>query len=101
MSLPEYEIFAIKYGERVGKRGAIFVHGDPHDAPLAMDYFVWVIRNPERTVVLDIGFSEEEGKRRGRTCLRCPAESPRLGRRHEPRGAASQIATSTRSNTTP
>ena len=78
MSLPEYEIFAIKYGERMGQRGKIFVHGDPHDAPLAMDYFVWVIRNADRTVVLDIGFSEEEGKRRGRTCLRCPAESLKL-----------------------
>lgn len=78
MALPEYEIFAIKYGERVGKRGLIFVHGDPHDAPLSMDYFVWVIRNEERTVVLDIGFSEEEGKRRGRTCLRTPAEGMKL-----------------------
>ena len=78
MPLPEYEVFAIKYGERMGKRGLIFAHGDPHDAPLAMDYFVWVMRCPERTVVLDIGFSEAEGKRRGRTCLRCPAESLKL-----------------------
>jgi len=78
MSLPEYEIYAIKYGERVGNRGSIFIHGDPHDAPLAMDYFVWVIKNADRTVVLDIGFSEEEGKRRKRTCLRCPAESLKL-----------------------
>jgi glyoxylase-like metal-dependent hydrolase (beta-lactamase superfamily II) len=78
MSLPEYEIYAIKYGERVGTRGAIFMHGDPHEAPLPMDYFVWVIKNADRTVVLDIGFSEAEGKRRKRTCLRCPAESLKL-----------------------
>jgi glyoxylase-like metal-dependent hydrolase (beta-lactamase superfamily II) len=78
MALPEYEVFAIKYGDRVGTRGAIFVHGDPHDAPLPMDYFVWVIRNKDRTVVLDIGFSQAEGERRGRTFHRCPTEGMRL-----------------------
>jgi glyoxylase-like metal-dependent hydrolase (beta-lactamase superfamily II) len=78
VSLPEYEVYAIKYGQRVGTRGAIFVHGDPHDAPLAMDYFVWVMRNPDRTVVLDIGFNQAEGERRGRTFLRCPTEGLQL-----------------------
>ena len=56
-----YEIFAIKYGERMGQRGSIFVHGDPHDAPLAMDYFIWVIRNHLRTIVVDVGFGRGEG----------------------------------------
>jgi len=74
MALPEYEIFAVKYAERTGTRGTIFVHGDPHDAPLGMDYFVWVIRSAERTVVLDVGFGKAEGERRGRTFLRCPTE---------------------------
>ena len=78
MALPEYEIFAIKYAERVGTRGKIFVHGDPHDAPLAMDYFVWVIRNNERTVIVDVGYGQAEGERRGRTFLRCPTDGMRL-----------------------
>lgn len=78
MTLPEYEVFAIKYGDRVGTRGTIFVHGDPHDAPLPMDYFVWVIRNKDRTVVLDIGFSQAEGERRGRVFHRCPTEGMKL-----------------------
>lgn len=75
MSLPEYEVFALKYGQRVGTRGAIFIGGDPHDAPLAMDYFVWAIRNAERTIVVDVGFAKAEGERRGRTCLRSPADA--------------------------
>jgi len=75
MSLPCYEVFAIKYGERVGSRGAIFVGGDPHDAPLAMDYFVWVIRDDARTIVVDVGFGQAEGERRGRTFLRDPVEA--------------------------
>jgi glyoxylase-like metal-dependent hydrolase (beta-lactamase superfamily II) len=74
MALPEYEVYAIKYAERTGTRGTVFVHGDPHDAPLGMDYFVWVIRSAERTVVLDVGFGKAEGERRGRTFLRCPTE---------------------------
>lgn len=78
MPTPEYEVYAIKYGERMGKRGAIFMGGDPHDAPLAMDYFIWVMRNAERTVVLDIGFNQTEGERRGRTFLRCPGDGLRL-----------------------
>lgn len=78
MSLPSYEVFAIKYGDRVGTRGTIFVHGDPHDAPLAMDYFVWAIRNGDRTVVVDVGYGQAEGERRGRSFLRCPTDGLRL-----------------------
>ena len=78
MTAPEYEVYAIKYGDRVGQRGHIFIGGDPHDAPLAMDYFIWVMRSAERTVVLDIGFNQEEGERRGRNFLRCPTEGLQL-----------------------
>lgn len=74
VGLPEYEIYAIKYGERVGTRGATFMGGDPHDAPLAMDYFVWALKSRERTFVVDVGFGREEGEKRGRTFLRCPTE---------------------------
>jgi glyoxylase-like metal-dependent hydrolase (beta-lactamase superfamily II) len=74
MSLPEYEIYAIKYGERMGTRGQTFVGGDPHDAPLAMDYFVWVLRHGDEATVVDVGFSRAEGEKRGRTFLRCPTE---------------------------
>jgi glyoxylase-like metal-dependent hydrolase (beta-lactamase superfamily II) len=74
MSSESYEVFAIKYGERVGTRGGMFVYGDPHDAPMAMDYYVWVIRNPDRVVVVDVGYGREEGERRGRTFLRSPVE---------------------------
>lgn len=74
MSDPEYEIYAIKYAERTGTRGTTFVGGDPHDAPLAMDYFVWALKSPKHTIVVDVGFGQAEGERRGRTFLRCPTE---------------------------
>jgi glyoxylase-like metal-dependent hydrolase (beta-lactamase superfamily II) len=77
MSDDTYEIYAIKYGERVGTRGDIFIGGDPHDAPLAMDYFVWAIRNADRTIVVDTGYAKDEGERRGRTYLQSPADGLR------------------------
>ncbi len=74
MSLIPYEIYAIKYGERVGTRGGMLVYGDPHEAPMAMDYYVWAIRSAERTIVIDVGYGREEGERRGRTFVRSPAD---------------------------
>ena len=47
MSTPVYEIYAVKYGERMGTRGGNLVYADPHDEPMAMDYYVWAIRNAD------------------------------------------------------
>ena len=74
MTSPVYEIYAIKYAMRAAKRSDHFIGGDPHDAPMPMDYFVWAIRNAERTFVVDTGFSEAVGRQRGRTFLRRPAD---------------------------
>src|SRR5690606_39745236 len=73
MTLP-YEIHAIKYAMREARRPAHFVGGDPHDTPMPMDYFVWLVRNDERTLVVDTGFTEPMARKRGRTHLRCPTE---------------------------
>ncbi len=69
-----YELYAVRYGERDGTRGGNLVFGDPHDAPMPMDYFVWAIRNEQRTIVVDIGFGRDDGVARGRTWLRCPTD---------------------------
>jgi glyoxylase-like metal-dependent hydrolase (beta-lactamase superfamily II) len=73
-----YEVFAIKYGERIGTRGEIFVGGDPHDSPLPMDYFIWLIRNDDREIVVDLGFGKQEGLSRGRDYLRSPVDGLKL-----------------------
>jgi glyoxylase-like metal-dependent hydrolase (beta-lactamase superfamily II) len=69
-----YEVFAIRYATRSARRADNFLGGDPHDAPMPMDYYVWLIRNAERTFVVDTGFSREMAARRKRTYLRTPAE---------------------------
>jgi glyoxylase-like metal-dependent hydrolase (beta-lactamase superfamily II) len=70
-----YEIYAIRYAHREGIRGQHILNADPHDSPMPMDYFVWVIRNASRTILVDTGFDHAEGESRGRTVLRCPAQS--------------------------
>ena len=74
MTQAKYEIYAIKYAHREARRSDHFVGGDPHDAPMAMDYFVWVIRNSERLFVVDTGFSKEMAAKRKREFLRSPAQ---------------------------
>ncbi len=74
-SLPEYELYAIRYATRPARRPEHFVGGDPHDTPMPMDYFVWAAIGPERSFVIDTGFTEAMAAKRGRTFLRCPAES--------------------------
>jgi hypothetical protein len=74
-TLPEYEVYAIRYATREARRPDHFIGGDPHDAPMAMDYFTWVIAGAGRTYVVDTGFTAEVAAQRKRTHLRCPAET--------------------------
>ena len=39
---------------------------------MPMDYFVWLIRNAERTFVVDTGFTADMARQRKRTFLRTP-----------------------------
>ena len=71
----EYELFAIRYATRKARRAEHFIGGDPHDGPMPMDYFVWLARNADRAVVIDIGFTAESGGKRGRTLERDPIDS--------------------------
>ncbi|OWT73719.1 MULTISPECIES: N-acyl homoserine lactonase family protein [unclassified Achromobacter] len=75
---PEYEVIALKYATRDAQRAANFLGGDPHDAPMPMDYYVWVIRNADRIVLVDTGFEAAQAIKRHRTLLRKPADALRL-----------------------
>lgn len=67
-----YQVTILRFGHRSTVRSDVFlnypIYGEP-DAQIEMDYFVWVIRNPERTILLDTGFSRHGGEVRGRTFL--------------------------------
>ncbi len=73
--LPEYEVYAIKYAELKGRRPTeIFLGADPHEAAVDMDYFVWLLRSGDRSIVVDMGFNRTIAAKRGRHFLRCPTE---------------------------
>jgi glyoxylase-like metal-dependent hydrolase (beta-lactamase superfamily II) len=76
--LPIYELFALRYATRAARRHEHFIGGDPHDAPMPMDYFVWVAVSSGRSVVIDCGFTEKTAARRKRDLLRNPVEALRL-----------------------
>lgn len=67
-------MIAVRYGTRLTTKSDVYLHfgqyGEP-DEQVRMDYFFWVARNAERTVLIDCGFNTRSGDRRGRTML-CP-----------------------------
>src|ERR1700733_15090321 len=74
----QYEVTIVKYGARSTTRNEVYLnyplyHED--DGPIAMDYFFWIVRNSQRTIVVDTGFSPQGGQVRKRTLL---AEVPDL-----------------------
>jgi glyoxylase-like metal-dependent hydrolase (beta-lactamase superfamily II) len=74
-STPCYEVFALRYATSPARRRhENFIVKDPHDDIMPMDYFVWVIRHPQRTILVDTGFNAAAAKARGRMFLRCPIE---------------------------
>ncbi len=76
-----YEVFALRYATRDAQRRDHFLYKDrvvDPEASMPMDYFVWLVRNGSRTVLIDTGFSEPVGTRRGRTYLRSPADALKL-----------------------
>lgn len=74
MSSDTYEILALKYAEMTTRRRSDnFIAADDHDSPHPIDYYVWVIRNQHRTIVVDTGFDAAEGAKRGRKVDRAPA----------------------------
>ena len=80
MTMPTYDIFALRYGthqQRVAR--ANFISVDAHDVPMPLDYFVWVIRGPHgaaepRTIVVDTGMGEAAVRDRPGRVILAPVE---------------------------
>ncbi len=54
-----YEVLAVRFSTRETSRARLYlnhhVYGEP-DSPLDMDFYLWVARNDERTVLIDTGY---------------------------------------------
>jgi len=79
MSAPDtYELYAIRYAHHDRPASENFIGGDPHNAPMPLDYFVWAIVGTKRTFVFDTGFDAEVAQRRKREFLRNPGDGLKL-----------------------
>jgi glyoxylase-like metal-dependent hydrolase (beta-lactamase superfamily II) len=73
MSGSVYDVLALRYATHMRGAAENFLDRndlpDLHDAGMPLDYFVWVIRNAARTIVVDTGFTPETAAVRRREIL--------------------------------
>ncbi len=65
----DYEVYALRYASRGGDKATEFFRFDSYDEPnedVQIDYFFWLIRSPERIILVDCGFDEDAGIAKGR-----------------------------------
>ena len=70
MTAPAYEIYALKYAHHERTASQNFIGGDPHDGPMPLDYFVWLVRGDGRDLLVDTGFNAAAAARRQRRLVR-------------------------------
>lgn len=62
-----WEVHAVKYADRNSRtRRDSFIFDDNHDAPHAMDYFMWVLRRDDEVILVDTGYDTAEATARDR-----------------------------------
>jgi glyoxylase-like metal-dependent hydrolase (beta-lactamase superfamily II) len=74
-STTTYRAYAVKYAERDARRPDHFLGGDPHDVPMAMDYFVWAVVGGGQTWIVDTGFDGLDATARNRRLVRTATEA--------------------------
>jgi glyoxylase-like metal-dependent hydrolase (beta-lactamase superfamily II) len=70
------EILAVRYGTLRATKGDLYHELDSSE-PQSLDYFFWVLRYDDATVLVDTGFDPEVAARRGRSCICPPVEAVR------------------------
>lgn len=71
-----FELFAVRYAVHEGRSASDnFIGADLHEQGSNLDYYVWLARRGDETVLVDTGFGPEAAARRKRTLLRRPSEA--------------------------
>lgn len=71
-----WDVYAVKYADRDARvRGDSFLFDDHPAEPHGMDYFVWLLVNGHRHIVVDTGYDAAEAARRDRPILRDPVSA--------------------------
>jgi glyoxylase-like metal-dependent hydrolase (beta-lactamase superfamily II) len=73
-----FSVVAVRYGTLETTLADAYyrwsAYGEP-DGPARLDYYFWILRSDDETILVDTGFHPEAGARRGRTTLIEPAEA--------------------------
>jgi glyoxylase-like metal-dependent hydrolase (beta-lactamase superfamily II) len=68
-----YDLFAIRYATfQERKAHDNFAIRDMHDGAMPLDYFVWIARQGDKTILIDTGFNADAGMRRNRLLTVAP-----------------------------
>ncbi|MEV1130477.1 N-acyl homoserine lactonase family protein [Agromyces sp. NPDC049794] len=78
MQSNRYEITVVRYATTTLLRSRLFLNdflNEVADESRGLDYYFWIVRNDERTILIDTGFAAEVGARRGREVLIDPLDA--------------------------
>ena len=64
-----HEVYAVSYATHARNLAENYLFGDPHDEMTSITYYVWAIKGPHGTFVVDTGFDQAAAKERARTIL--------------------------------
>jgi glyoxylase-like metal-dependent hydrolase (beta-lactamase superfamily II) len=74
-----YEVYALRYAARQGRKSREFLgfhkYGEP-DEPCTLDYFFWLARNGQRTVLVDCGYSAARAREKNLYTGNSPNHDP-------------------------
>ncbi|MDM0021833.1 N-acyl homoserine lactonase family protein [Variovorax saccharolyticus] len=56
-----YEVYALRYASMPERRSLenFLVRDGIHDGPMALEFYIWIVRNAHRTILVDTGFGRE------------------------------------------
>ena len=72
-----YEVYALRYATRASTKAQEYFRYDVYGLPdevQTMDYYFWVVRSGDRTVLVDCGFDRERGLAKNRVQETDPAD---------------------------
>lgn len=68
-----WDVHAIKYADRDERtRGDSFIFDDAHNTPHPMDYFMWLLRQGDKIILVDTGYDFDEADSRDRPIRMAP-----------------------------
>lgn len=77
MSDQQYSVHALRYAQSVGERSGFFYRYDllkQPDDEQHVDWYFWLIQGGGKTVLVDCGYNQERGARKGRHLKTAPLE---------------------------